>query len=64
MDLDRRSWSNPVPKPKSSNTEVEASAQHDRRQRGRFSAEYKERILREADACSERAWRRDAPATV
>ena len=34
--------------------EVEASPEHDRRQRRRFSAEYKERILREADACTER----------
>lgn len=44
----------PVPKPKSRNTEVVASPEHDRRQRRRFSAEDKERILREADACSER----------
>ena len=43
-----------MPKPKSSSTEVEASSEHDRRQRRRFSAEYKERVLREADACTER----------
>jgi transposase len=43
-----------VPKSKNSDTEVVASSEHDRRQRRRFSAEYKERILREADACSER----------
>jgi transposase len=43
-----------VPKSKNSDTEVVASSQHDRRQRRRFSAEDKQRILREADACSER----------
>jgi transposase-like protein len=43
-----------VPKSKNSDTEVVASSEHDRRQRRRFSAEYKERILREADACTER----------
>ena len=43
-----------MPKSKNSDTEVVASSEHDRRQRRRFSAEYKERILREADACAER----------
>ena len=43
-----------MPKPKSSSIEVEALPEHDRRQRRRFSAEHKERILREADACTER----------
>jgi transposase-like protein len=44
-----------VPKPKNSDTEVVASSEHDRRQRRRFSAELKERVLREADACTGRA---------
>ncbi len=35
-------------------TEIVAEAQNDRRQRRRFSAEEKLRILREADACAER----------
>jgi transposase-like protein len=43
-----------VPKSKNSDTEVVASPEHDRKRRRGFSAEYKERILREADACSER----------
>ncbi len=43
-----------MPKPRSRNPEVVASPEHDRRQRRRFSAEEKERILREADACTER----------
>ena len=43
-----------MPKPKSKKTEVVASPQHDRRQRRRFRAEDKARILREADACTER----------
>jgi transposase len=43
-----------VPKPKSKKTEVVASAANDRRQRRRFSAEDKVRILAEADACTSR----------
>ncbi len=43
-----------MPKPKSKKTEVVASPRRDRRQRRRFSAEEKERILAEADACTER----------
>lgn len=43
-----------MPKSKNSETEVVAASEHDRRQRRRFSAEYKERILREADACDGR----------
>ena len=43
-----------MPKPKNSDQEVVASSEHDRRQRRRFSTEYKERILREADACVDR----------
>jgi transposase-like protein len=43
-----------VPKPKSKKTEVVASPDNDRRQRRRFSAEEKARILKEADACTER----------
>jgi len=43
-----------MPKPKNRKTEVVASPEHDRRQRRRFSAEDKERILREADACTKR----------
>jgi transposase len=43
-----------VPKPKSKPTEVVASPDNDRRQRRRFTAEEKERILNEADACTER----------
>jgi transposase len=49
-----RRWSNPVPKPSNEDNEVVASPRHDRRQRRRFSAADKERILREADACTER----------
>jgi transposase-like protein len=43
-----------VPKPSDENNEVVASPKHDRRQRRDFTDEYKERILRELDACSER----------
>jgi len=45
-----------MPKPPSS-TEVVADPRLDRRQRRRFSAEDKLRILREADACTERGER-------
>ena len=43
-----------MPKPKSKGTEVIASPDNDRRQRRRFTAEQKSRILAEADACTER----------
>lgn len=43
-----------MPKPRTKKTEVVASPEHDRRQRRRFSPEERERILREADACTER----------
>lgn len=43
-----------MPKPVSKNTEIVASPENDRRQRRRFSAEDKARILEEADACKER----------
>jgi len=44
-----------VPKPKTNaETEVVPTRQNDRRQRRRFSAEDKARILAEADACAER----------
>jgi transposase len=45
-----------MPKPVSPEkpTEVVANPEHDRRLRRRFSAEDKQRILTEADACSER----------
>jgi transposase-like protein len=45
-----------MPKPVSPEnpTEVVANPEHDRRLRRRFSAEDKQRILSEADACSER----------
>jgi len=45
-----------MPKPVSvgSGTEVVANPEHDRRLRRRFSAEDKQRILAEAEACSER----------
>jgi len=43
-----------VPKPRSKKTEVVASPEHDRRQRRRFTPDDRERILREADACTER----------
>lgn len=43
-----------MPKPSKPNTEVVASPGRDRRQRRRFSAEYKERILKEAEACTGR----------
>jgi len=49
-----REWSKPVPKPKSKKTEVVASPEHDRRQRRRFPPDVRERILGEADACTER----------
>jgi transposase len=50
-----RRWSKLVPKPKTEmETEVVAASQNDRRQRRNFTPEYKERILREADACTER----------
>ena len=45
-----------MPKPVSPEkpTEVVANPEHDRRLRRRFSAEDKQRILTEADACGER----------
>ena len=45
-----------MPKPVSvgSGTEVVANPEHDRRLRRRFSAEDKQRILAEAEACTER----------
>lgn len=44
-----------MPKPKTNpETEVVPTRQNDRRQRRRFSAEEKARILAEADACTER----------
>ena len=43
-----------MPKPKTKATEVLAKPENDRRQRRRFSAEDKERILTEADAITER----------
>jgi transposase len=43
-----------VPKPRTKNTEVVASAEHDRRQRRRFTPQERERLLREADRCTER----------
>ena len=42
-----------MPKPKTE-TEVVAAPKHDRRQRRNFTTEYRERILREVDACTER----------
>lgn len=47
-----RRWSQ-VPKP-NTETEVVAAPANDRRQRRRFTPEYKQRILQEADACKER----------
>jgi transposase len=47
-------WFEPVPKPKNKNTEIIASPEHDRRQRRKFSPDERERILREADACTKR----------
>ena len=41
-----------MPKPRTEEIEVVALAEHDRRQRRRFSAKDRERILREADACT------------
>jgi len=49
-----RRWTEPVPKPRTKNTEIVASAEHDRRQRRRFTPQERERILREADACTQR----------
>ena len=49
-----RRWTRPVPKPRTKNTEVIASAEHDRRQRRRFTPQERERLLREADQCTER----------
>ena len=43
-----------MPKPRTKNTEVIASAEHDRRQRRRFTPQERERLLREADQCTER----------
>ena len=43
-----------MPKPPSEDTEVTPLPENDRRQRRRFSAADKERILKEADACTER----------
>lgn len=43
-----------MPKPKSKNTEIIASPEHDRRQRRKFTPDERERILREADACTKR----------
>ena len=43
-----------MPKLRDESSEVVASPEHDRRQRRRFTTEYKERILREIDACTER----------
>jgi len=43
-----------VPKPRSKTTEVIAAAANDRRQRRRFTAEQKVRILAEAEACTGR----------
>lgn len=43
-----------VPKPRNAKTEVVATPENDRRQRRRFSAAEKARILAEADACTER----------
>ena len=43
-----------MPKPRNKKTEIIASPQHDRRQRRRFSAADKERILLEADGCTQR----------
>jgi len=43
-----------VPKPKTETTEVVANPENDRRQRRKFSDDEKERILKEADACTER----------
>ena len=43
-----------MPKSKSKKTEIIASPEHDRRQRRKFTPEERERILREADACTKR----------
>lgn len=43
-----------MPKPRTEETEVVALPEHDRRQQRSFSAQERERILREADACTKR----------
>jgi transposase-like protein len=43
-----------VPKPRTKKTEIVALPEHDRRQRRKFTPEERERILREADACTKR----------
>ena len=43
-----------MPKSKSKKPEIIASPEHDRRQRRKFTPEERERILREADACTKR----------
>lgn len=43
-----------MPKPKSKKPEIIASPEHDRRQRRKFTPDERERILREADACTKR----------
>jgi len=43
-----------IPKPPTKTTEVIADPQRDRRQRRRFTTEYKIRILSEVDACTSR----------
>jgi transposase-like protein len=43
-----------MPKPQGKATEVVAKPENDRRQRRRFSAAEKQRILEQADACTER----------
>jgi len=48
-------WTQIMPKkPTEMDTEIIAATQNDRRQRRRYSAEEKLRILREADTCTER----------
>jgi transposase len=58
LELNVGSWGRrkptPVPKPRNHETEVIASPENDRRQRRRFTAEQKARILAAADACTER----------
>jgi hypothetical protein len=43
-----------MPKPATKTTEVIADPKRDRRQRRRFTPEYKARILAEVDACASR----------
>lgn len=43
-----------MPKPTSTETEVVAAPENDRRQRRRWSIEEKKRILKDAEACSKR----------